>query len=210
MLKFKVWMMKRFYRVGLWWWKWWSLLYRFLFHRKYKKVELDSHLTPTEVQTKLDKITWTKDGTRELWDSCGSPHWVQHVLGEIKKTKTQPAGALDCDDFTSWAVEAVDKNLNPRIFSFTWVGRTFDPRPGKNAQIKEIQGHAMCLLTRIDTGQLFHVGNWGVSQSCNSLRGLCIDILTRANGSEAIGWALMDSGLNVLEYGTGLPGEEVS
>jgi len=205
MLKFKIWIMQRFYRVGLWWWKWWSLLYRFLFHRKYKKIDLDSYLTPFEVQTKLDKLTWTKDGTRELWDSCGSPHWVQYVLGEIKKTNSQPEGALDCDDFTSWAAAVIEPGYNPRIFSFTWVGRTFDTRPGNLAQIKKIQGHAMCLLVRKDTGQLLHVGNWGVSSSCNDLHSLCLDIMTRANGTQAIGWALMDKKLNVLDYGTGMP-----
>ena len=79
------------------------------------------------MQNKLNLIKWTKDGTKELWDSCGSPHWVQHVIDEIDSGARQPKGALDCDDFTSWAVHVVGKKYEPRIFSFTWVGKTLDP-----------------------------------------------------------------------------------
>jgi len=202
MLKFKVWTMQRFYRVGLWWWKWWSMLYRWLYHRKYSKTLLTGDLTPAEIQGDLDLVTWTKDGTRELWDSCGSPHWVQYVIDDIKAGKPQPKGALDCDDFTSWACAVVDENYEPRVFSFTWVGQTFDE---DGTSKHKIQGHAMCLLKQKESDQLFHIGNWGLSTSGSDLQKLCVDIMTRANASLAIGWALMDTKLNVLEYGTKLP-----
>jgi len=194
--------MQRFYRVGLWWWKWWSMLYRWLYHRKYSKTLLTGDLTPAEIQGDLDLVTWTKDGTRELWDSCGSPHWVQYVIDDIKAGKPQPKGALDCDDFTSWACAVVDENYEPRVFSFTWVGQTFDE---DGTSKHKIQGHAMCLLKQKESDQLFHIGNWGLSTSGSDLQKLCVDIMTRANASLAIGWALMDTKLNVLEYGTKLP-----
>ena len=207
MLKFKIWMMKKFYRVGLWWWKWWSKLYRLLHHRKFYYIPLDENLSPSQVQNKLNLIKWTKDGTKELWDSCGSPHWVQNVIDEIDSGAKQPKGALDCDDFTSWAVHVVSKKYDPRVFSFTWVGKTLDPY-GRDK--KEIKGHAMCLLTakkrvRDSKARIFHIGNWGKSEPRLNLRNICRDILERTDADQAIGWALMDKDLNVLEYGTGLP-----
>jgi hypothetical protein len=211
MLKFKIWMVQRFYRVGLFWWKWWSKLYRWLHHRKFYYIPLEENLKPAQVQNKLHLVKWTKDGPKELWDSCGSPHWVQNVIDEVHAGQPQPKGALDCDDFAMWAVHSVGKKYNPRIFSFTWIGTTLDPYGGEK---KKIQGHAMCLITeknriRDPKARLYHIGNWGKSQYRFSLKGLSTDILKNTGSTQAVGWALLDKDLNVLKYGVGLPDEDI-
>lgn len=212
MLKFKIWTIQRFYRIALFWWKWWSKLYRGMFHRKFRHIPLDEGLTPTQVQDKLDLVKWTKDSTKELWDSCGSPQWVQFVIDELEGGSPQPKGALDCDDFTSWAVHAVKQKYEPRVFSFVWVGTTLDPY---GREKKKTQGHAMCLLTdrqRVQEkspSKIYHIGNWGKSEPRLNLRNLCKDILTKTGSGQAVAWSIMDKDLSVLEYGTGLPDTDV-
>jgi hypothetical protein len=193
MLTVKTFIIKLFYPVALIYWKYWSGLYQFLYHRKYKDIELSQDLNLVQAQEKMDMITWTKDTSKELWDSCGSPHWVQHAIDEIAVGAPQPKGSLDCDDFSIWALNAINKNFFPRIFTFTWLDYK-----GK------LHGHAMC-LTRNKDGSLVHIGNWGVSRPYRNLREACIDILKMYHSDKPIGWALLNKNLSITRWGRDLP-----
>jgi len=193
----KSWFAKRFYIVAIYWWCLWSRLYRFLYHRKYKNfVAPKGYLTIDEANREMAKLTWTKDGTKELWDSMGSDGWVQYVLNCIDAGEGQPVGALDCDDFSYWASRVLQDRYNAVIFVFSWISD------------KKLLGHAMCWC-ELD-GSYVHIGNWGQSSPYNSLKPACVDILDMYSESSPIGWALLTNNLWPITWGVGLPGEEVT
>ena len=193
----KIRLAKRFHKVGLIYWAYWSRLYRFLFHWKYEKIPLAENLSVVQVDQKLSRLIWIPDGPRELWDACGSPHRIQHVLNAIDAGNPQPNEPLDCDDFSIWACNAIDRKYYPRIFSFAWV-----------TQDGEIKGHAMCLC-RQKNGKLFHLGNWGLKGPYKNLREACQDILKLRDAREGVCWALYDRNLNLLISGPELPSGKI-
>jgi len=205
-MKFKIWIIQTFFRIALFWWKYWSKIYRFLYQRRYSVYKLPNNISATRACKEMKKLTWTKDGTKELWDVCGSPNWVQYTINQIDAGKQQPKGSLDCDDFTSWAVSVLHEKYNPRIFTFMWVGKSFDTKESKYSN--KLHGHAMCLCTD-KNGKIFHIGNWGKSKQAENLKTLCNNILKKTNGTNPVVWSILDKKLNVLEYGAGLPNENI-
>jgi hypothetical protein len=159
------------------------------------------YLTLAESLSKMSRLTWTKDGLTELYDSVGSPGWVQYVLNRVEQGYLQPNGSLDCDDFSSWAAYVLQERYNPVIFVFSW------------ARNKELMGHAMCWCEHPDGGYV-HIGNWGLSNKYDSLRPACEDILSRYSNmnskAEPIGWALLTQNLWPTLWGVGLPSNEVT
>jgi len=193
----KVRLTKKFYVVAIYWWCLWSRLYRYLFHRKYQNECVPvGYLTLDEASQKMSLLTWTKDSVKELWDAVGSAEWVQHVLTCIDKGEGQPNGALDCDDFSYWAAQALQKHYNAVIFSFSWVSGN------------KLMGHAMCWC-EVDGGYV-HIGNWGQSAKYDSLRSACEDILKNYNKPQPIGWSLLTNNLWPIDWGVGLPDGEVT
>jgi hypothetical protein len=190
--KIKRWFARTFYVVGVFWWVAWSGVYRWLHHRKYKKVMLDCNMTPECAATFMSKIKWTKDGVKELWDSCGSPNWVQHVINTLADGKAQPKGSLDCDDFSVWAANVLSKTYDPKILVFAW---TVD---------EKLRGHAVC-VGKSSSGLLFHLGNWGLWRGFVSHNHICRDMVWRTGGDNPIGWALLTPDLHVLKTGKELP-----
>lgn len=174
------------------WWVWWSRLYRLLFHRKYSDSVI-LILPLWEVGSRLRKLTWTKDSVTELWDSCGSPKWVQHCVDVIQAGGAQPKGALDCDDSSVWAAHALSSMYSPRLLTVIW--RT---KSGK------VAGHAMCLCTAPDK-TLFHVGNWGVIADIVDLRDACTDLAERVDADAILGWGILTKDLTIVHSGQGLP-----
>lgn len=198
--KVKKFFLQRFYIVGIYWWCLWSRAYRWLFHRKYQQystpVDKGGCLTIDEASEKMEKLLWTKDGLKELWDSVGSDGWVQFVLNSVEDGKGQPPGALDCDDFSFWATRVLQPRYKPVIFIFTWMSG------------KKMHGHAMCWC-ETGTGYV-HIGNWGKSKEYDSLLPACEEILSKYNDSSAVGWSLLTNDLWPICWGTGLPGKEVT
>ena len=195
--KIKIWLAKFFYPVAIWYWPKWSKIYRWLWQREYKDVKLDENLSPIQANEKVRKLTWRADGAWALGDACGSPHWVQYALNKVVAGLPQPEGYLDCDDFSSWCVNVVDRKHDPRIFTFSWVSKD-----GKLA------GHAMCLVRQKD-GRVYHIGNWGLYGPYLNLREACSVILTKKGSNEPIGWALFNKDLKKLPCGRGLPSKTV-
>tara|TARA_A100001515_G_scaffold32192_1_gene25091 strand:- start:3560 stop:4210 length:651 start_codon:yes stop_codon:yes gene_type:complete len=200
---------KLFYKPAIYYWVTWSKLYRILWHSKYSNVVVEENQTLTKVQDALDMLEWKPDRWRELFDVCGTPNYVQHIINEsreniykfgprIKVKSGQLDLPLDCDEFSVWAANAIDKNYHPRIFLFSWL--TGD---GK------IIGHAMCLC-RMSDGRIFHIGNWGTSDPFSDLREMSLDILYRAKAREAIGWAILDKNLKILKTGKEIPSGSVN
>jgi hypothetical protein len=191
--KIKIWLAKFFYPVAIWYWPKWSKIYRWLWQREYKDIKLDENLSPVQANEKVRKLTWRADGAWALGDACGSPHWVQYALNKVVAGLPQPKGYLDCDDFSSWCVDVVDRKHDPRIFTFSWMSKD-----GKLA------GHAMCLVRQKD-GRVYHIGNWGLYGPYMNLREACSVILTKKGSNEPIGWSLFNKDLKKLQCGRGLP-----
>ena len=195
--KIKIWLAKFFYPVAIWYWPKWSKIYRWLWQGEYKDVKLDENLSPVQANEKVRKLTWRADGAWALGDACGSPHWVQYALNKVVAGLPQPEGYLDCDDFSSWCVNVVDKKHDPRIFTFSWMSKD-----GKLA------GHAMCLVRQKD-GRVYHIGNWGLYGPYLNLREACSVILTKKGSNEPIGWSLFTKNLKKIQCGRGLPPKTV-
>lgn len=193
MIKFKVWGAKTFYRVMLWWWGVWSAIYRFFYHRKYRKVPLSQDLSAMAASQLMRRLKWTKDGAKELGDAVSSPHWVQHVVNQVAIQRPQPKGPLDCDDFAIWAAHVMREEYNAKIFTFAWLGED-----------DKIHGHAVCLCN-YGKASMFHVGNWGQIMGLRTLEDVCTDMLRRAHGKEALAWGLLTKDLKVEAWGKGLP-----
>lgn len=185
-----------FYPLAILYWSIWSKAYRFLWQRKYNTTIVDSHLTPSEANEKVNTLRWSADGPWALWDACGTPKWVQYAINEVESGNDQPAGYLDCDDFSIWCAHAIDKRYYPMLFTFSWLDHD-----------KKLKGHAMCLIRQKD-GRICHVGNWGIFGPYAHLRQACEEILNINGSTEAIGWALLDSDLTVLRSGRALPSAE--
>ena len=193
---FKLRLARFFYPLAISYWSMWSRAYRFLWLRKYNDVVLDVHMTPSEANEIVNKLQWTADGPWALWDACGSPQWVQFAINEINDGRRQPDGYLDCDDFSIWCANVIDKRYYPMVFTFSWLDRN-----------NKLKGHAMC-LTRQKDGRICHVGNWGIFGPYTHLRQACEEILNIHGTKHAVGWALLDSSLTVLSCGSALPSEE--
>ena len=194
----KIKLIKAFHKIGYLWWSYWSRAYRVLYHTKYNKVELAKNLPLTEVEESLKKLRWSPDTWKELWDACGSPNRVQNELNELAAGKRWPYLQMDCDDFSVWAANVIDKNFYARIYTFSWLSKD-----------DEIQGHAMCLCRNSD-GRIFHMGNWGTSAPYSNLKEVCESILAARQAKEALCWGLFDKDLNLLDSGPGLPDEKIS
>lgn len=183
---------RKFYRAALVWWKYWSYLFRWLFHRRYEDIRLGRQLTVGEVLESFMLLTWTKDSFRELGDACGSPHWTQYAINCVRAGRTQPRGGLDCDDYSIWAAHVIDQSYKPQLFLAAWM---------KDGQLK---GHVMCLC-RVDETTFFHIGNWGKTRNYTYIEDAANDIMRWTGASDFVGWAILDKELNYQIGGTGLP-----
>ena len=136
----------------------WSKVYRWLWQRKYRFVPLQQDLSVEAADKELRHLKWRADGWRELWDSTGSPHFVQHAINEVKEGREQPKRSLDCDDFSSWASHTIHKMYDPLLFSVgyaknrkpkKWYNRFWHP-------FTRLKGHMMCLTYDASTGLYKH------------------------------------------------------
>lgn len=92
----------------VWWLRYgrygWSKLRRCLFERRYLKMQLPAVDSVEDIQSCLEKITWTMDGPLHLFDSISYPQ----TTWEKKKD--------DCDGFATLAAELLkqlDDSFNP-------------------------------------------------------------------------------------------------
>lgn len=189
-----------FVKTGYWMvmklrlYKFWSKLYRFLFHRKYKKTSINQFLHFDDVKQNIQKLTWTRDGIKEFFDAIGSPHWVQHCLNEIDNGKKQPKGALDCDDYAVWCAHALIHGYKNRLLSVVYE------KPDGS-----IGGHMICMNVYsttenknnsiLYTYKMAHLGNWGVFTDFKSIEDVIDHILSHGLSSpekrKLLGYAIM-------------------
>lgn len=173
-LGYKIAMYSRYYSL-------WSKLYRFLFQRKYKKVKLKQYNTLESIEKLFSKLSWKKDGIKELWDSIGTPEWVQYCLDEIEKTGKQPQGSLDCDDFSCYAANAYILRCNEIAYLMSIAY--------KKLPTKKISGHMICVIKR-KNGTYAHISNWGLFYGFKSLEDVVDDIIK--NDKQLIGYSLIE------------------
>jgi len=197
------------YGFALRYWVLWSGVYRSIYHGKYRGVVLDKDLPLTAVQAALEMLEWKPDRLKELFDVCGTPNYVQHIVNisrdnvyrqgpRIKIRSGQPDLPLDCDDFSVWAANVIERDFYPRLFIFSWM-----------SERGELVSHVMCLCRQED-GRLFHIGNWGTSAPVQDLRELCLSIMKKTRAREAIGWAILDKNLKLLKVGKELPSGSIN
>ena len=190
-------------------WVLWSRVYRLVYHTKYRGVVLDKDLPLTNVQGAMEMLEWKPDGLRELFDVCGTPNYVQHIVNisrdnvyrqgpRIRIRSGQPDLPLDCDEFAVWAANVIERDFYPRLFIFSWM-----------SERGELVSHVMCLCRQED-GRLFHIGNWGTSAPVQDLRELCLSIMKKTRATEAIGWAILDKNLKLLKVGKELPSGSIN
>lgn len=177
-------MSKFFVRIGYFFaWKCrlyllWSKFYRWLYHREYKnKTTLMKGIDPQAAVLLMAKLKWTKDTPKELWDAVGSPYWVQYCIDQISDDKPQPEGALDCDEFSSWAASCLNPNLYPVVLNVFWKNKD------------GFSGHHVCMF-RNESGY-YHTGNWGQSGPFPS-EGTVIENIIKRKEAELVGWAIFE------------------
>ena len=190
----KIWWVRKCYRLRRWWWATWSHIYIWLFQRKYAHVPLPTDLTPLEVAAEMRVIKWTKDGTKELGDSIGSAEWFQYLLNVVNETKEQPKGAVDCDNFAMWAYKVLDQKYAPYLLCLSWR----DEDGG-------LHGHCVCGGVGPESGEFFHVGNWGYMGGHASLGALLRATVKRAKGTGIIAWAILNDNLYIEKCGFSFP-----
>jgi len=160
----------------------WSQLYRYIYQRKYRSVPVERLGTPEEVQGRLNILRWRKDSFRELWDAVGSPHWVQHCINAVLCGHSQPAGALDCDEFAVWAAQSLAPTFEPVVMNVFWHTDTYT-------------GHHVCLY-RLN-GLFYCLGNWGKMGPYPSTKAAAEAIVAKTDGS-LVGWSTFTPGLKLI------------
>jgi len=137
----------------------------------------------------LDQLTWRADGVKELFDAVGSPMFVQHCLNHVELDEEQPVGALDCDDFSIWCVNVLNKKYKPRFLTVSWFHGW------------STAGHAVCLYEDIVDKKNYHMGNWGIRGPFEDLEESINDIMTLTDAGERIGFSLYSKGFRLLDAG---------
>lgn len=199
--------------VGILWWTFantriyfiWSRIYRFLFQSQWKHVRLWRGKTLREVDCAFKNLAWVPDGWKEFGDVIGSPQFVQHCINERLIGKSQPDGALDCDDFSVWAANVLDRYYHPMMFSVIWANRERMVGFWKKLTnpFTRFKGHAMCLTYDELTGMYTHISNWGISKSYPTIKQHIEDILETKN-ADLVGWMMYDKNLKLEKVSTKL------
>lgn len=169
------------------WLQGWSAFYRFLFQRKYKKsVTMTQISSPDELQAKLDKIKYSKDTYKQLFDVVHSPYYCKYVL-DMAMNDAHLEGSFDCDDYACLAANLLDWHFNPQLLGISYKNR--------NKKFK-FSGHMVCFF---ETPFGFrHMGNWGLSGIFKTIESMAKDIAERAE-SDLIGYTVFDKNLKIVK-----------
>lgn len=171
----------------------WSKIYRSIYQSMFKSIPLDVNLSPESAWLRMKDLTWTKDGYKEFFDAIGSPHWVQHCINQVRRGHEQPHGALDCDEYSAWAVETLHRRYCPLLLSVAYMKKDgYAP-----------VGHNVCVFIDRDS-KIYHLSNWGISGPFNNLREL-IENICHAADAKKIGWAIHNRSLKHLRFGVRYP-----
>lgn len=169
------------------WLQLWSILYQLVHNeRKFKKSSiLTKYTDPIALQTELDKIEYSKDTWKQLWDVCHNPYYLKHILDEVTNKNDQPGQSFDCTSYAILAANLLDPNYNPILLGIFY----------KKKNKFKFKGHMVCVF---ETPYGFrHMGNWGLSPVFKSLKLIAKDIAAQVN-SELIGYTTFDKGLGII------------
>lgn len=177
----------------------WSKIYRWLYHRKFRKEEIPVVFSVEELSQRAKTLTWHQDTFKEMLDAIGDPHYVQWVYRQTVETGTQPPGALDCDEFAVWTASmASPVTLLAAVLNVSWVDGLIP------------KGHNVALIQNKTTGKFYHTGNWGKHGPFDSFQATVFDIIRLKFGAELpqriVGWAVFEpKTLRLICSATGAP-----
>jgi hypothetical protein len=131
----------------------WSYVYRWLYERKYKDVQLATFDTLPRLATWVNRQKWKADSWKEMWDAISTPQKVQ----AIGQDKDGDHFIGDCDEFAIYSVAAIQGSLAAGlmkgeniaaayILSVTWFN------PTKMKTLFGFGGHNVCLIEFSDMG----------------------------------------------------------
>ena len=192
-----------FYRFGMWLYfklhicQFWSGLYRFIWERKFLKVQLRTY---SDLQTLGDYLRnnagkWTADSWKQLWDAVSYPQKAQEAFdGNLKADS-----GLDCDEFAIYSVAVLEKSLaqgtlhwrvvaDPRLLTVMWQG-------------KKAGGHNVCLVL-LPEKNLYAFMDYGVprgeARTPAEVARNVVDIYAGKDATVAM-WAISKSNLSPVE-----------
>ena len=190
-----------FAAIGFWiyfksrWIQRWSQFYRFLYERKYKDVKVDVGDTYVKLVTFSQKLKWTADGIKQLFDVFHSPGYIQ-TRGDAS------LDGGDCGSFAIWLATSLglalkagtfeQKNVcGAEVISVIWMETT-----GK------MNAHNLCLIRyRIEAndGLNYRVMDyWYPMPPCSTTPFCSLDdaatwVVNRMGpGGWVIGWAVTE------------------
>jgi len=192
----------------------WSRVYRWLWERSFRDIELPTFETMEELLHFASEIQWRRDTWIQLWDAVGDPRatYARHVTG------MQKDWASDCDDISIFIADRMRNMIvEGKLKHVTEVGMLSCPwmkRDGK------IGGHNVCAFeytssmpsTSEDRVELIrrwgHASNWdGARPSLGhaSVRDLVQDVVSKGagEGGKSLGWALCNTDLELRRYDGG-------
>lgn len=213
------------YRVAMKsrYYKYWSKLYRFLFQRKYKNIELKKYFKLEDINNIFFNIKWKKDGFKELWDAIGSPQNFQNTINLINSGKKQSEDALDCDDFAQYAsmvytpkgeFDKISKGEEGTYEEVYLLGIAY-----KKFLTKKLSGHMVCLVRKIEFIPNYseqkaippwrsahisytHLSNWGMRNGFKTVAEVVENII---GANTFVGYSIIDpKTLNLLDCRTEL------
>lgn len=148
-LKFKILLIAKvlfylFFKTG--YYQHWSNLYRFLFEKRFKDIELPTVKSLNDLgwMLSVNAIKWASDGVLELFDACSYPGKAWQVFLGFET----PKHGFDCDDFASFSIAVINKSIEQgeklncteaNLLTVYWLNGLMP------------NGHNVALITSLDT-----------------------------------------------------------
>jgi hypothetical protein len=183
----------------------WSRVYRFLYERKYKNVQLPYYGHLKDLEKVLGEMIWIEDDWTMLWDAISTPQatYQRHV----DRQDDEDAG--DCDDISLFAANRIydrgsilrsDNDEDSYLVKVGLLSCPWISAKGKAG------GHNVCAFQYMElkTGvaQWAHVSNWHngkIQWGFNSLYDVVSAVVGRKKCT-SLGWAFASINLKLQEY----------
>lgn len=187
-MSISIWIQKQVVRFLLWvkWFERWSRIYQRLFDKDWAKSYKDQEWHNKQIdaiEATLKKITWKKDGFKELYDAAHHPAFFQWLVDFVSAEYEQPEGSCDCEDFALWSAMNLFISYSPKILCVHWSNGKWP---------WQISGHAVCVYQLYDhwgkgwETRYGHIGNWGNFDMFVTLDDVIKDVVKRAGKSDKI------------------------
>ncbi len=175
----------------------WSKIYRWLWERKWRYVDIPIYKSFTEITEVVGKMQWRRDGYRELWDAVSTPYATYGKFLAGKKVG-------DCDDISLFAGYCINKaNAATLLQKPMWkIGLLSCPWLDRK---NKVGGHNVCAFAYQEPNgdiKWGHISNWyrGYFRwGFPSLIDVVRSILSEKKAI-SLGWAFASLDLKLREY----------